>query len=203
MAKRILLAGVLGGIAMFVWSSLAHDVLPLGQVGISEIPAEPAVLSSMQTAMGQKSGLYLFPGWGLDANASRDQKKAAMEQYSQKLATSPSGMLIYHPPGAKGFSAGLLGFEFFTEVLEALLVVFLLAQTGLQSFAARVGFVTVAGVMAAITTNLPYWNWYGFPTNYTATYMMIEIIGYIVVGFVAAAIIKNEKQVPRAIGRAA
>ena len=40
MTKRILLAGVLGGIAMFVWASLAHMVLPLGQTGIKEIPTK-------------------------------------------------------------------------------------------------------------------------------------------------------------------
>jgi hypothetical protein len=37
MTKRALLAGLLGGIAMFIWSSLAHMVLPL-EAGIKEIP---------------------------------------------------------------------------------------------------------------------------------------------------------------------
>ena len=40
MAKRVLIAGVLGGIAMFLWSSIAHMVLPLGMTGIQEIPNE-------------------------------------------------------------------------------------------------------------------------------------------------------------------
>jgi len=30
MAKRILLAGLLGGIAMFIWAFVAHMVLPWG-----------------------------------------------------------------------------------------------------------------------------------------------------------------------------
>lgn len=38
MGKRILLAGILGGIAMFAWSTIAHMVLPLGMTGFSEIP---------------------------------------------------------------------------------------------------------------------------------------------------------------------
>ncbi|MGD0309188.1 MAG: hypothetical protein ABSC02_07855 [Acidobacteriota bacterium] len=38
MTKKIILAGVLGGIAMFAWSSLAHMVLPLAATGIGEIP---------------------------------------------------------------------------------------------------------------------------------------------------------------------
>jgi len=61
MTKRILLAGILGGIAMFVWASLAHMVLPLGQTGIKEIPNEAAVLSAMRSSLGEKSGFYMFP----------------------------------------------------------------------------------------------------------------------------------------------
>jgi hypothetical protein len=191
MTKRILLAGVLGAIAMFLWSSLAHVVLPLAKTGIQEIPNEQLVLSAMQTSLGATPGLYFFPGIGLGPDATRQQENAAMQQYDQKLATNPSGLLIYHPPGAKALTPGQLVTEFITEFIEALLVVFLLAQTRLATFASRVGFVTLAGIMAAITTNLPYWNWYGFPTNYTIAYMTIEIVGYVVVGIVAAVVMKN------------
>ena len=46
MTKRIVLAGVLGGIAMFIWTSLAHMVLPIGQTNVREIPNESAVLAA-------------------------------------------------------------------------------------------------------------------------------------------------------------
>jgi hypothetical protein len=48
-------------------------------------------------------------------------------------------------------------------VLQAILVIWLLAQTRIGSFAGRVGFVLIAGILASITTNVSYWNWYGFP----------------------------------------
>jgi hypothetical protein len=191
MGKRILLAGVLGSIAMFLWSSLAHTVLPLGQVGVSEIPNESPVLSALQASLGQTTGLYFYPGFGVPVNAPREQRHAAMRDYGTKLASNPSGILIYHPPGAKALSPGQLGTEYLTELLECLLVAFLVACAGLASYGARLGFVTVAGIMAAITTNLPYWNWYGFPTNYTVAYAFTQIVGYIVAGLVIAAILKN------------
>jgi hypothetical protein len=196
MAKRILLAAVLGSIAMFLWSSLAHLVLPLARTGISEIPNEPPVLSALQTSLGGTPGLYLFPGTGLGPDATRQQQNAAMQQYEQKLASNPSGLIIYHPPGVKALTPGQLVTEFLTEFVESLLAVFLLAQTRLASFASRVGFVVVAGVMAAITTNIPYWNWYGFPASYTIAYMTIEIAGYVVVGIVAATVMKNSASAP-------
>ena len=63
--KRIFLAGLLGGIAMFIWTSIAHMALPLGEAGIREIPNEAAVLSAMQSNIAEKPGFIIFPGWGL------------------------------------------------------------------------------------------------------------------------------------------
>jgi len=193
MGKRILLAGVLGGIAMFIWGSIAHMALPLGYTGLREIPNETAVLGAMQSTMGQTSGLYIFPALGAGPNPTTAQRNAAMKDYEPKLAANPSGLLIYHPPGAKGITGSKLGTEFLTELVEILLAVFLLAQTRLVSYALRVGFVVLVGIIAAIATNIPYWNWYGFPGNYTAAYMTTQIVGYVAAGLVAAAVLKNRE----------
>jgi hypothetical protein len=193
MANRVVLAGVLGAIAMFLWSFVAHMVLPLGYTGVREIPNESAVLSAMQSSIGQTSGLYLFPGLGAGPNPTAAQRNAAMKNYEPKLAANPSGLLIYHPPGAKGITGGRLGLEFLTEFIEALLAVILLAQTRIGSYAGKAGFVTLVGIVAAVTGNIPYWNWYGFPGNYTAAYMTTQIVGYLAAGLVAAAVVRNRE----------
>ncbi len=186
---KILLAGILGGIAMFIWTSIAHLVLPLGEAGISEIPNESAVLSAMQS-IGDQAGLYIFPGLGVGKNATRQEKNEAMKQIAAKAASGPSGLLMYHP--TRPFTFGKwMGIEFGTELLEAILVVFLLAQTHIASFAGRVGFVLVAGILAAIATNVSYWNWYGFPGLYTASYMLTQIVGFFLVGIVAAFMLRK------------
>ncbi len=193
MAKRILLAGVLGGLAMFIWASIAHMVVPLGSTGVREIPNEANVLGAMQSSLGQTSGLYIFPGLGAGSNPTTAQRNAAMKDYGPKLAANPSGLLIYHPPGAKGITGGKLGLEFLTEVVETLLAVLLLAQTRLESYAGKVGFIVLVGIIAALATNIPYWNWYGYPGNYTAAYMTTQIVGYLSAGLVAAAVMKNRE----------
>ena len=58
---RILIAGILGGIAMFIWTSIAHMVLPLGEAGIREIPNESTVIAALQSSMGDKTGPTFFP----------------------------------------------------------------------------------------------------------------------------------------------
>ncbi len=190
MTTRAFAAAILGGITMFIWSFLAHDLLPLGETGMREFKDEAAMLDALKTNLGDAHGLYHFPGHKAGPNATRQEKSDAMKRAMEKAASGPSGVLLYH--STREFSFGkLLGIEFATELLEAMLVVFLLTQTGIESFSGRIGFVFVAGILAAITTNIPYWNWYGFPSNYTAAYMSIEIIGFLCVGLVAALLLKN------------
>ncbi len=191
MTTRAFVAAILGGITMFIWSFLAHDLLPLGETGMREFKNEAAMLDALKTNLGDARGLYHFPGHKAGPNATRQEKSDAMKRAMEKAASGPSGVLLYH--STREFSFGkLLGIEFATELLEAMLVVFLLTQTGIESFSGRIGFVFVAGILAAITTNIPYWNWYGFPSNYTAAYMSIEIIGFLCVGLVAALLLKNK-----------
>ncbi len=190
---KLLVAGLLGGIVMFIWKSIAHMALPLGEAGIGEIPNESAVLSSMQSTIGEQSGLYVFPGPGVGKNATRQEKNEAMKHMGEKMAANPSGILMYHAPGRPFMFGKWLGIEFGTELLEAILVVFLLAQARITSFAGRVGFVLVAGILAAITTNVSYWNWYGFPVCYTAGYMFIQIVGFCLVGIVAALVLPGAR----------
>jgi uncharacterized membrane protein YkgB len=192
---RTLLAGVLGGVAMFVWTSIAHMALPLGEAGINEIPNESAVLSAIHTSMGDNAGLYIFPGLGVGKNASREEKNEAMKQMQQRIAANPSGILMYHPPGRQFTFGKSLAVEFSTEVLQAILVVWLLAQTRIGNFAGRIGFVLIAGTLASLTTNVSYWNWYGFPGVYTASYMLIEIVGFLLVGVIAGLVLQKRSPV--------
>lgn len=105
--------------------------------------------------------------------------------------------MIYHPAGSRPFvMVRYLLVEFGTEFLEALLAVYLLSLTRLTTFGARAGFVTVAGVLVAIGTNISYWNWYGFPMIYTSAYMFIQVVGFFCMGVVAALVLKKETFVP-------
>lgn len=189
--KRILLAGILGGLTLFVWMFVAHEFLGLGEVGAKEIPNEAAVLTAMQVAIPD-TGFYIFPGFGLGPKPTREQQNAAMPAYMKKYEKSGHGVLVYHPPSGPFNFGILLGREFGLNVLQALLAAWLLscAASG-RSYAGRVAFVAVAGVLAAISTNVEYWNWYDFPGNYIAAYMTTQISGFILAGLVIAAFVKS------------
>ncbi len=105
MGKK-LLAGVLGGIAFFLWSFIAHDVLPLGTTGIKNVPNENAMLGAMKASIPDP-GLYFFPALDIPPNATRAQQSAAMEARMQKIAGGPSGFLVYHPSWNFSFGKAL------------------------------------------------------------------------------------------------
>jgi hypothetical protein len=198
MNKRILLAGLLGGIALFIWGSFSHIVLGLGSVGIKEIPRaqEAMVKSSLRMALPE-SGFYFFPGMGIPAGASAQEKQAATKLYQEKYRQGPTGILIFHPQGAEVMTPGQLMIQLGLTVVEALIAAWLLSLTNLTTMRTRVGFVVVLGVLIALATNVEYWDWYGFPTNYTLAYMLDKVIGFAVVGLVIAAVTRRRVQVPR------
>src|SRR5260370_8309770 len=172
--KRILPAGILGGLALFVWACVAHQVLGLGEMGVGEIPNETPVLNSMRGAIPE-AGFSIFPGVGLGPNATIEQRKAAMPEYMKKYEQSPHGVLVYHPASGPFNFGAALGREFALNVLQALLAAWLVscAATG-RSYSARVGIVVVAVVLFAISTKAQYWNWYAFPANYPPRHLTPE-----------------------------
>jgi hypothetical protein len=170
---------------MFIWTSLAHVALPLGQIGISRIPGEGPVLATLHQSIGEQPGLYYFPWTNMkDSNA--------MAEESARMKTNPSGILIYRPPGASAMETGTLVAEFAKEVIVALLAAYLLSKTVLSGYWARAGFVAVIGVIATLTTNLSYWIWYSFPANYTLAAITTDTVGYAAAGLAIAAVMRRK-----------
>jgi hypothetical protein len=190
-SRRILLAGLLGAIAMFVWTAIAHMATPLGMTGMKQIPNEQPVLSAMQNTLGNSRGFYIFPGMGVPMDAPREQQRAAMANYQQVLDKNPSGIVIYKPAGEKMMTASQLGREFGFQFLESLLLANLLGLAALRTFGSRLGFAFLIGAVAAMSTNLSYWNWYGFPGSYTWAAMFVEVMKYLIAGAIIAAMMKK------------
>lgn len=176
---RILIAGLLGAIAMFVWTSVAHMMTPLANVGFSPIPNEQPVLDAMHQSIGDQQGLYFFP-WVDPKDPNMMQKETDLRK------ANPSGLLLYAPPvTAEAGMAPMLIKEFAKELAQALIAAFIAAGMAAM-FMTRVIAVTLIGVSAALATNASYWIWYGFPLDYTLAQMTIEVVGAFLAGLAIA-----------------
>ena len=76
-AGRIVLAGVLAGVGMYVWTSIAHLLLPISGAGIQEIPNdENRFTHATARNAGGCVGPLFFPFRG--AKAGRERPPSGM-----------------------------------------------------------------------------------------------------------------------------
>jgi hypothetical protein len=173
---RVFIAGVLGALAMFFWIFIVHMALPLGEAGIRQIGKEEPLLAAMKSTL-QSPGMYMFPNMAAGSDQTANEKK---------IATGPSGLLIYFP--ARNFQFGKsLVIEFVTELVLVAVGMYLLTLTRISTFAGRLGFFALLGLCVATATNVSYWNWYGFSSTSTLAYCFTGWVGYLCAGLVAGA----------------
>ena len=188
---RLLLAALVGAMAMFGWEFAAHMFTPLGEAGVSYLPNESTVSPALTSSIGDRPGLYMFPTGGLTKESTGQEKQQAMERMMEELKTKPSGLLLYKPAGATFNFGKNLAVQFLTDFVKVFLAAWLLAQTRLATLGGRLGFVVVVGVIAAIATNIPHWNWYGFPGDFTLAQVFMEIAGFFFAGLAVAFVFKR------------
>jgi hypothetical protein len=184
---RILLAALAGAVAMFVWTAIAHMATPLATMGFSKMTNEPAVLQAMTSEnVGTKTSLFIFP-W----TDPKDPKMA--QEYDTLAKTHPTGMLIYRPVGQAMSASNMMPMltkEFIKQFVQALIAAWIVSMIA-ASFLGRTGIVTAIGVSTAIATNVSYWNWYGFPLDYTIAQIIMEIVGAFVAGLAISAVLRG------------
>lgn len=188
---RVLVAGLLGGVAIFFWGFVAHMLLPLGEAGMRALPYEAKLLPVISSTV-KEPGLYIFP-WpestpGTPMPVNQKTQAAVADLYK----TVPHGLLLFHPPAGAMLTSGQLLAEFATNCATALIAAVLvnLVVSPLRSFGARFLFVTTLGLITGIAVNVPYWNWYEFPTAFTLAEIFEHVVGFAVAGLVIAALVK-------------
>jgi hypothetical protein len=186
--SRLLLAGLLAGIGIFVWGMISHLALGLGQMGVKELPNEPAALNALQQNISE-AGFYIFPSGIAAERAPKDQREKLMQQYMEVYKTKPHGILVVTPPNGMAYSfPELLCNELLSNILNGLLAAFLLSYAigSIRSMIGRVLFVATLGFFATVAIDFSYWNWYGFPTKYLISSFLDNTIGSAFAGIVLA-----------------
>lgn len=168
---------------MFVASAITHMALPLGEVGIQRLPNEEAVVAALRENLRDR-GFYFFPAMADGATAEQQQR------WAEAYRRGPTGILVYRPQGSEPLSAGQFATECFSNILVALVAAWLLAQTGLASFAARVLFVAALGLVASLAIDVSQWNWYGFPGDFMLASMADQVISLAAAGLAMGRLVK-------------
>jgi hypothetical protein len=187
---KILLGGVVAGVVVFFWGFVAHMLLPLGEMGLQSIPNEGDLSAAIKKDV-REPGLYFVPGRDMSKSQSREE----MEAHMAKVTKGPYGLMVLYPDGRDVSLGKRLPIEFATNVVCALLAAILISQLR-PGFMVRVACVTLVGLLASIMTLVPYWNWYGFPTDFTLAQIVEKTIGWFLAGIVLASIVRPSPKAP-------
>ncbi len=187
---RIIIAGIVAGIIVFVWGAVTHIVLPLGEIGLNTeaTPSEAAVLEALKGL--PESGIYMMPG--LDASITDED--AQMKAQQDAWTAGPAAVVVLQKDGGPTMGVAL-GQQFLASVLAGCVAAMVLAGCSCGYFC-RVLIVALMGLFAWFNTDASLWIWYGFSNDYTLMTGMNLVAGWLIAGIVIAAIVKPRDKRP-------
>lgn len=178
---RVIIAGVLAGLVLFVWSFLVHAVLPLGQVGMQAPRDEAPVLAALQAGLPE-AGLYFLPYIAPEQMGDA----AAVEAWRERAARSPYALVIFEPQGGDQVHMGRnLALQWVNVTVAGVLVAWLLSLVP-ATLGRRIGLAAVLGAVAWLSVSVPYWIWYRFPLDFTLAALVEHVLGWTLAGAAAA-----------------
>jgi hypothetical protein len=180
---RILVAGLIGGIVMFFWGAVAHMALPIGEMGMKVADGQGSAIAALQASATQGAGVYMLPGMSPEQWQDEASRKAFVEQHQ----ASPYAFVVYQPGGNPALSdmAPNLVKQFASDVLAALVAAWVLAL-GPMAFGRRVLAAGAMGLFAWLAVQVPYWNWYLFPLDFTLAALVEQVVGWLLAGMAMA-----------------
>jgi len=188
--RKVLLGGMAGGVALFVWSIVAWTLLPLHSPSTRRLPAEDQVVAALVTAQ-TPAGFFVIPGLHEPSGSSKEQQEAAMKAWEDRAGHGPVATLVYNPAGrspSRMFWPMIRGLSL--ALACTLFSAWVLSRARIASHLGRVAFVLGMGSFAWFLGPAMQWNWFGYPGGYTLAMLTDAVIGWAIVGVVQAGILR-------------
>jgi hypothetical protein len=187
MNVRMLLAGVLGGVILFVWGFLAWVILPVHKTAIHEIPKQDTLIAALQSALSQK-GVYAFPSMPQNEPSAADE-----HQWEERYRKGPIGMIVYDPAGSAPMMPVQMAIGIVINIISAFFVAWFLARsTALNAhYIKRVAYCGMYGIFLVAASTLVMWNWFNEPGDWVTSLIVDYVVGWVLAGIGIAAIMKS------------
>jgi hypothetical protein len=189
MLARILIAGIVGGVLIFVMGAVNHMVLGLQGRTMSGVPEEPTFIDHLK-GRNLKPGLYTFPEMGSNTE-EKDQAKVYAD-VNERYKAGPAGLLLIAPTGEDMMSPKTLGLELATNVIAAFLASCVIGIVGAtSSFGRRWLAVLLIGIIGWFSLTASYGIWYRFPHAFIHDEFLCALLEWSVAGVAIAAIVRR------------
>lgn len=171
---RVILAGIVGGIFMFVGGFLTHGVLQIDNMFMKDLPSEAPVVSSIQDTISQR-GWYVFP-----AREKLMATEEGQKELKEKWSKGPTGIVIYNPKGGQD-EVTLMSIEALSNVALCIILAAVLMRVA-GSKPTRIALATLLGVAAWLAIDVSYWNWDKFPDTYVLAGLIDQGVSWFLAG---------------------
>ncbi len=181
--KKALIAGIIAGLAVFVWTAISWMALGWHMIDIESLPDHYEIMGQLDESINGKA-IYHSPGFPDEEHGEVD-----METYMKKVKEGPVlHFMVFSPEGFDPFSPVTFVTSLFFNIVSATLAAILLMLTGnnLKLFSHRMFFVAGIGLFLALNGPLANWIWWHFPTGFTLVNMADNVVTWMIAGAVLA-----------------
>ncbi len=156
---KLLLAAILGGLAMFIWGAVSHMMLPTYNGALQKFTHEDAVTQAI-IANAPTSGTYFLPNvQSVPLEASKEEKKVAEDAVMEKSMKGPS-VFAFVRVGEFGSWFPRLGGELAAGILAVLVLGWMRLRMGVTRYSDRVMASVCIGVLVILSMTMLHQNWY-------------------------------------------
>lgn len=195
---RVVIAGLVAGVALFMWGFASWVVLTWHNRTFRELPQEKDLVAAFREhlpltdSQTTQSGAYRIP-WIVESELETDEARQKAEiDWRNRHLDGPVAYLFYSEDGSDPMApqrlAAGVGLDMLIGFFAALAV--FIALPGRPNFFLRVGLVLAMGFFTVLMTHVTDWNFMYRPDDYTLIMCADNLIGSLVVGIVVAAIVR-------------
>jgi hypothetical protein len=176
---------LLAAVVLLAWGVVYWAKLPFQLFVAKPLPTGDAVVRDVRQGLPE-TAVCLYPRW--EEPETESEQEAVCERVLRQQTQGPLGQLLSHQGRIDTRSPGLFAQYFGSAVIVAGLLV--LALPGLKCYAARVGFVFLAGLFAAVAVNFSQAIWFHQPWGYHLFLAAFHVSGWLLAGSVMALVIR-------------
>lgn len=194
---RILLAGVLSGVAVFGWGVVSWMALPLHINGLHNLPQDRATADAFLKDF-PASGVYHYPGMPTGVDGKPAGEAEMMAAFERMEAGPHVSLMVVHPGGSvpmppRNFILGFLLHTIGATMIAGLLSV---CSGSLPRFGQRFGFVLAIGAFVLLFHYLHEMLWWGYPMEFAVATIVDIVAGTVLIGLITAALIRPAAPAP-------
>jgi hypothetical protein len=189
---RIIMAGVVGGLLLFVGGAASHMGLDLEGRAFREIQDE-SVARDFFSKHATEPGIYGFPAMNPNSpSMSEAEQTAEWDRVGKLYKEGPAVIFIVAPRGEEMMSGQQLGGEAFFNILAALVVAFVASHLSDRCrFLTRWSLIVLIGVASWLSLSSSLAIWYRFPWPFIMDGLYVSLIEWLLAGFAIALIVPS------------